>query len=64
MSVTELSGEKRTSDDDVPVSNGAKRQKLAGIMNSKYFLINKSSFGVKLCTLVCRLFFCSDKTKS
>ena len=33
MSVTELSGEKRSPDDDASVNNNAKRQKLAGIMN-------------------------------
>jgi len=32
MFVTELTGEKRSPDDDAPVSNSAKRQKLAGIM--------------------------------
>ena len=42
MSVTELSGEKRSpdddddDDDDAPVSNSAKRQKLAGIMKASF----------------------------
>ena len=40
MSVTELSGEKRSpdddDDDDAPVSNSAKRQKLAGIMKVSF----------------------------
>ena len=40
MSVTELSGEKRSPDDDASVSNSAKRQKLAGIMKVIFSSIN------------------------
>ena len=51
--VTELSGEKRSSDDDGPVGNSAKRQKLAGTRSFKSIFV--AVYSVQMYILRCQV---------